>query len=71
MQSYRKFHFYIHIPGYEKGEVIDEVSGQLDLRPTLLHLMGIETKGDMQLGSDMFSPDHEEFVVFQRWAIYN
>ena len=56
---------FIHIPGSEKGEVIDEVAGQLDLRPTILHLMGIDTKGDMQLGSDVFSPDHEEFVVFR------
>ena len=57
--------FYIHIPGYGKGETIDDVSGQLDVRPTLLHLMGIETKGDMQLGSDIFSPDYEQFVVFR------
>ncbi len=56
---------YIHIPGYGKGETIDEVSGQLDLRPTILHLMGIETKGDLQLGADIFSPDHEPFVVFR------
>ena len=56
---------YIHIPGYGKGETIDEVSGQIDLRPTLLHLMGIETKGDMQLGADIFSPDHEPFAIFR------
>lgn len=56
---------YVHIPGYGKGEQIDTVSGQLDLRPTLLHLMGIETKGDMELGTDIFSPDYEEFVVFR------
>jgi len=56
---------YIHIPGYGKGETMDEVSGQLDLRPTILHLMGIETKGDMQLGTDIFSPDYEQFVIFR------
>ena len=61
----QKVPLFIHIPGSEKGGVIDEVAGQLDLRPTLLHLMGIDTKGDMQLGSDVFSPDHEEFVVFR------
>ncbi len=61
----QKVPLFIHIPGSEKGEVIDDVAGQLDLRPTLLHLMGIDTKGDMQLGADMFSPDHEEFVVFR------
>jgi len=56
---------YIHIPGYGEGETMDEVSGQLDLRPTILHLMGIETKGDMQLGTDIFSPDYEQFVIFR------
>lgn len=56
---------YIHIPGYGKGETVETVSGQLDLRPTLLHLMGIDTKGDMQLGSDIFSPDYESLVVFR------
>ena len=40
----QKVPLYIHIPGYGKGETIDEVSGQIDLRPTILHLMGIETK---------------------------
>ncbi len=56
---------YIHIPGYGEGKEMDTVSGQVDLRPTLLHLMGIETKGDLQLGSDIFSPDYEEFVIFR------
>ena len=61
----QKVPLYVHIPGYGKGETVDTVSGQLDLRPTLLHLMGIETKGDMQLGTDIFSPDYEPFVVFR------
>jgi phosphoglycerol transferase MdoB-like AlkP superfamily enzyme len=28
-------------------------------------LLGIETSKDMQLGADVFSEDHEEFVVFR------
>lgn len=56
---------FIHIPGYGQGETIDEVSGQVDLKPTILHLMGIDTKEDMQLGADIFSPDHEPFVIFR------
>jgi len=56
---------YIHIPGYGKGKTIDEVSGQIDLRPTILHLMGVETKENMQLGADIFSPEHEPFVIFR------
>lgn len=56
---------FIHVPGSDKGQVVEEVSGQIDIRPTLLHLLGIETSKDMQLGADVFSEDHEEFVVFR------
>lgn len=56
---------FIHIPGYEGGKVIDEVAGQMDLRPTILHLLGVKTDRDMQFGADIFSEEHEEFVVFR------
>lgn len=56
---------FVHVPGSGEGKEVDTVSGQLDLRPTILHLMGIETKGDMQLGTDIFSPEYEEFVIFR------
>lgn len=56
---------YIHIPGDNDGQVMDNVSGQLDIRPTLLHLLGIETSKDMQLGADLFSEEHEDFVIFR------
>lgn len=56
---------FIHIPGSGDGKVINEVGGQIDLRPTLLHLLGISTSNDMQLGSDLFSKDHEDFVIFR------
>lgn len=47
------------------GQVMEAVSGQLDLRPTLLHLLGIDTSKDMQLGADLFSEEHEDFVIFR------
>lgn len=56
---------YIHIPGSNDGQVMDKVAGQLDIRPTLLHLLGIETSKDMQLGADLFSKEHEDFVIFR------
>lgn len=56
---------FIHIPGSNDGQVIDEVAGQIDIRPTVLHLLGIDTSKDMQLGADLFSEDHEEFVIFR------
>lgn len=56
---------YIHIPGSNDGQVMENVAGQLDIRPTLLHLLGIETSKDMQLGADLFSKEHEGFVIFR------
>jgi len=56
---------FIHIPGSGDGKVIDKVGGQMDLRPTILHLLGIDTSNDMQLGADLFSDEHEDFVIFR------
>jgi len=56
---------FIHIPGSGEGKEMDEVAGQIDLRPTILHLLGIETSKDLQLGADLFSPEHEDFVIFR------
>lgn len=56
---------FVHIPGYTEGQVIDKVAGQVDTRPTVLHLLGIETDNDMQMGSDLFSEEHENFVIFR------
>ena len=57
--------FFIHIPNTGIGKEITETAGQIDIRPTVLHLLGVETAKDMQLGADIFSEDHEEFVVFR------
>lgn len=56
---------YIHIPGSGDGMEIDTATGQIDLRPTILHLLGIDSSKDMQLGTDMFSDDYEDFVTFR------
>ena len=56
---------FVHIPNSGVGEEVTEVAGQIDVRPTILHLLGLETSKDMQLGADLFSEEHEEFVVFR------
>jgi lipoteichoic acid synthase len=59
--------FIIHIPGVtdKHPEVIHKVSGQIDIKPTLLHLLGIDTKNDVHFGSDLFSPDKMDFAVLR------
>lgn len=54
----------IHIPGH-KGATISSVSGQIDLKPTILHLLGIDTKRDIQFGEDLFSKERDNFVVLR------
>jgi lipoteichoic acid synthase len=54
----------IHVPGQE-GKTISKVSGQIDLKPTIMHLLGIDTKEDIQFGSDIFSSQHENLAILR------
>ncbi|RTR35266.1 LTA synthase family protein [Robertmurraya yapensis] len=54
----------IHIPGH-KGKTISTVSGQIDLKPTILHLLGVDTKRDINFGTDLFTKDKLEFTVLR------
>ena len=45
---------FIHVPGV-KGGVQHQYGGEVDVRPTLLHLLGIDTKDYMEFGSDLLS----------------
>ncbi|GAA0602477.1 LTA synthase family protein [Virgibacillus siamensis] len=56
---------FIHIPGYDKGKVMSEVSGQIDLKPTLLHMLGVSTKNDIYFGNDLFRDDRKDFTAFR------
>ncbi len=55
----------IHIPGYDKNETIHDIAGQIDVKPTIMHLLGIEGRDDIQFGSDLFSPERESFTVLR------
>lgn len=54
----------IHIPGTEPQK-IETVSGQIDLKPTILHLLGISTKENIELGSDLLSSERDSFAVLR------
>ncbi|HZG60511.1 MAG TPA: LTA synthase family protein [Anoxybacillus sp.] len=57
----------IHIPGVtdKHPKVISKVSGQIDVKPTILHLLGIDTKDDIHFGQDLFSKDKMDFAVLR------
>jgi lipoteichoic acid synthase len=57
----------IHIPGVtdKHPKVISKVSGQIDVKPTLLHLLGIDTKDDIHFGQDLFAKDKMDFAVLR------
>ena len=54
----------IHIPGVQ-GETLQTVGGQIDLYPTLLHLLGIMPDHSYYFGRDLFAAGRPEFVVFR------
>lgn len=56
---------FIHIPGYENGKVMSEVSGQIDVKPTLLHMLGINTEDDIYFGNDLFVSDRKGYIALR------
>lgn len=60
-----------HIPGETDGQTFDQYVGQVDLLPTLLHLLGIETEEYIFMGQDMFSPDHNDAVTMRNGRFIN
>ena len=54
----------VRVPGV-KGGVQHQYGGEIDVLPTLLHLLGTDTKNYVQFGSDLLSPDHKQVVAFR------
>lgn len=57
--------FMIKIPGVEGQGIVDDYAGQVDVVPTLLHLLGIRADKYINFGTDLFSKDHNETVAFR------
>ena len=55
----------IHIPGYQKGAEVNTYGGQIDILPTLLHLLGVDTKSFVMMGQDLLSPERKQIVPFR------
>ena len=54
-----------HVPGQNKGKVSDTYGGQIDILPTLLHLLGVDSSKYIQLGQDLFSKGNDQVVAFR------
>lgn len=57
--------FFIHIPGHGKGKVVSKIAGQIDVKPTILHMAGIETTHDIYFGNDLFHNGRKGFIAFR------
>ncbi|WP_213667674.1 polyglycerol-phosphate lipoteichoic acid synthase LtaS [Staphylococcus capitis] len=56
--------FWLKIPD-KSGGVNKEYAGQMDVMPTILHLVGIDSKNYLMFGTDMFSKQHNDVVPFR------
>ncbi|HHT65984.1 MAG TPA: LTA synthase family protein [Clostridiales bacterium] len=61
----RRVPFIIHIPGCSIGFESSVYAGQIDILPTVLHLLGIDTKDQVFLGQDLLSPQRKQVVAFR------
>ncbi|SIS36897.1 LTA synthase family protein [Salimicrobium flavidum] len=55
----------IHIPGSGEGQTYDKISGQIDMKPTLLHLLGIEEKNELNFGENLFNQHRQDFIALR------
>lgn len=61
----QKVPYLIHIPGQENGGINHTYGGQVDALPTLMHLLGVDTKNYIMMGQDLLSADHDQLVAFR------
>ncbi|QOR67258.1 LTA synthase family protein [Cytobacillus suaedae] len=58
-----------HFPKSHDTKTITSVAGQIDLKPTILNLMGISEKTDIQFGSDLFSEEKNDNVIMRDGSV--
>lgn len=63
--------FMIKVPGMEGKGTVSEYAGQVDVMPTLLHLLGIDNQDYINFGTDLFSEDHDDLVAFRNGDFFN
>lgn len=60
--------FIIHSPGLE-GKTMDTVGSQIDVKPTILNLLGVETEDDIQFGTDLLAKDREDLAILRDGSV--
>ena len=61
-----EYHSFIRVPGIEGG-VNHTYGGQIDILPTLLHLLGMDSKDYVQFGTDLLSEQHDRTCSIPKW----
>ncbi|WP_441351487.1 LTA synthase family protein [Tuberibacillus sp. Marseille-P3662] len=66
-QQLQEVPLFIHIPGMDgkQSKVMHTVGGQIDLKSTILNLLGVKAEDDIAFGSSLFSPEHRDFTIFR------
>lgn len=65
-QQLQKVPLLIHVPGGKvQGGVKSTYGGQVDVRPTVLRLLGIDNSDYIEFGSDLLSPERRQIVPFR------
>ena len=57
--------YMVVIPGMTSGKIIQTFGGQIDILPTLEHLMGIDSSKFLQVGQDLLSKKHQQITTFR------
>ncbi|SDX39230.1 LTA synthase family protein [Paenibacillus sp. CF384] len=65
--------FVVHLPNDERAGTYEQVGGQLDITPTVLHLLGISSADQTMIGTPLITaqPDkqqHQKRIVFRNGA---
>lgn len=55
----------IHMPGLKGGGIKNTYGGEIDVAPTIEHLLGISSKRYIQLGQDLLSTERSQLVVMR------
>ncbi|WP_050179602.1 LTA synthase family protein [Domibacillus robiginosus] len=65
-QQLQRVPLLIHVPGEKiKGGTNPTYGGQVDVRPTVLRLLGIDTKEYIEFGTDLLASERRQIVPFR------